>query len=499
MLTTLRIRNLALVDDLTLELSGGFVALTGETGAGKSIIIGALKLLLGERADRTQIRNGSDSCTVEAIFKLQQLGRPMAEYLAAHGLEPCADDELVLKRVFSTTGTNRQFVNGSPTTLQTLSEIGDWLVDLHGPHDHQSLLHPTRQLELLDAYARLDEPRTRFARLVAHRRQLLDARSALVSDNTTHQRQLDLLHHQLHEIESARLTPEDDLQLAQDHSRASNAARLLELAQTALHHLAGEDQSTLALASLLGRALAELHRLDPTAAALLTTHQQASTLLQDLRRDLEHYADRVDLDPDQLRQLEERLNLVQTLKRKYGPTLPDVLDSARHARSQLEALESRQTTLDQIHAELAQLDSQLSTSGADLSRQRQQAIPKLARAAASELAALGFQQSHFDIQLSSRPFDPSHPNASLSPSGFDSCEFLFSPNPGEPPRPLRSIASSGEMARVMLALKTTLATQDRIPLLIFGRPRTGSAKPSIIFSLQLPTVAGTSTTAAPPR
>ena len=205
MLTTLRIKNLALVADLTLELQPGCNVITGETGAGKSIIIGALNLVLGERADRALIRNGSDSCSVEAVLNVNGLRAPLPGFLEENGLEPCEDHQLVLKRTFTLTGTNRQFVNGSATTLATLAELGKWLVDMHGPHDHQSLLHPARQLAILDAYGNLAGERAAFAELLRQRAALEAEKAALVVDEKTYAQQLDLLRFQVREIEAARL------------------------------------------------------------------------------------------------------------------------------------------------------------------------------------------------------------------------------------------------------------------------------------------------------
>src|SRR5215471_1329443 len=193
MLTTLRIKNLALVADLTLELESGYNVITGETGAGKSIVIGALSLVLGDRADRTLIRSGSDSCSVEAVFDISRLRSPLRSFLDENGLEPCEGNQLVLKRSFTVGGTNRQFVNGSPTTLNILSVLGEWLVDIHGPHDHQSLLQPAKQLAILDAYGGLEKERYAFAELVSRRSAVEAEKSALIVDEKTYAQQLDLL------------------------------------------------------------------------------------------------------------------------------------------------------------------------------------------------------------------------------------------------------------------------------------------------------------------
>jgi DNA repair protein RecN (Recombination protein N) len=474
-LTTLRIKNLALVADLTLELRPGYNVITGETGAGKSILIGALNLVLGERADRALIRSGSESCSVEAVFDIRRLQAALKSFLEENGLEPCEEEQLVLKRAFTNNGVNRQFINGSPTTLNVLARLGEWLVDIHGPHEHQSLLHPARQLAILDAYGNLDAERDAFAQLVRRRAALEAEKAALIMDERTYAQQLDLLRFQTSEIAAARLDAAEEEQVSQDHQRAANSARLLELAQTALDALSESEDSLLANAARVGRTLHELHRVDPSATRLLELHEQTLSALRDLHAETARYADRVELDPARLQQLEERLNVIQGLKRKYGATVAQVLAFEQEARHKLQGLEQRETELARLNHELAKVDAELSRAGQALSARRRKLLPQLGKAVAKQLSDLGFKQSRFDATLNSLLDAAPADNAAVSPpadqglrlTGFDTIEFQFAPNPGEPARPLRAIASSGELARVMLALKTVLAAEDRIPVLVF--------------------------------
>ncbi len=465
MLTTLRIKNLALVADLTLELQPGLNVITGETGAGKSILIGGLNLVLGERADRTLIRSGAEGCSVEAVFDIRKLKTPLASFLDENGLEPCEDGQLVLKRTFTNAGTNKQFVNGSPTTLQTLGTVGEWLVDIHGPHDHQSLLHAAKQLSILDAFGSLQPVREAFGELVRRRTGLEAEKSALVVDEKTYAQQLDLLRFQAREIKDAKLQPDEEVELEQDYQRASNAAKLLELSQTALNLMSEDDNSLLSQASSLGRTLHELQRVDAAAAPISELHAQALNALSELQTELSRYTDRIELDPARLRELEDRLNLVHSLKRKYGATLGDVIAFGDEAARKLQSLEQRDEELGRINAALAKLDAEILRAGKELSSQRRKLVPQLSKAVVKELGALGFKQSHFDVSISTST--QTVLGSQLSSSGLDTIEFQFAPNPGEPPRPLRAIASSGEMARVMLALKTVLAAVDEIPVLVF--------------------------------
>jgi DNA repair protein RecN (Recombination protein N) len=478
MLTTLRIKNLALVSDLTLELQPGCNVITGETGAGKSIIIDALNLVLGERADRSLIRSGEESCSVEAVFDVAKLEAPLKKFLEKNGLEPGEEDQLVLKRAFTSAGTNRQFVNGSPTTLATLAAIGEWLVDIHGPHDHQSLLHPAKQLAILDAFGGLEKEREVFAELVRRRAAIETEKSALIVDEKTYTQQLDLLRFQVNEISAAPLQSDEEARVESEFNRASNAAKLLQLSQAALDALSENENSLLTQAGAIGRTLQELQRVDAGAANLVELHAQAAGSLRELQAELSRYAEKVDVDPARLAELEERLNFIHSLKRKYGVTLAEVVSFGDEVKQKLAQLESRDAELARLNAALGKLDAEILNAGKKLSTARKKVIPQLAKAVGKQLDDLGFKQSKFDVAIQSVAAEvtrlKSNENLSLLTSaatvkqtGFDEIEFQFAPNPGEPAKPLRAIASSGEMARVMLALKTVLAAEDEIPVLIF--------------------------------
>ncbi|MBP7826782.1 MAG: DNA repair protein RecN [Verrucomicrobia bacterium] len=466
MLVSLRIKNLALVADLTLELQPGCNVITGETGAGKSILIGALNLVLGERADRTLLRSGAESCAVEAVFDITGLPVALKDYLADHGLEPCENQQLMLKRVFTAAGANRQFVNGSPTTLSILATLGEWLVDIHGPHDHQSLLHPARQLAILDAFGGLEKDREAVAERVRRRAGLMAEMAALGGEEQAYMQQLDLLRFQVQEIEAAALQPGEEALIEPEFHRANNAAKLLQFSQAALEVLAEGEDAIVTRMGIVGRTLQELQRVDPSAANLGELHAQAVEILRELQEAISRYGSQVELEPARLAELEERLDLLHSLKRKYGATVDAVLAFGAQARQRLQRLESRDAERERLQAALAQLDVEILHAGKKLSAARKQVIPRLAQAAGRQLADLGFRQGQFEVAIHSATQLPPDATA-LSPSGLDTIEFLFAPNPGEPARPLRAIASSGEMARVMLALKTVLAAEDEIPVLVF--------------------------------
>ncbi len=467
MLLTLRVKDLALVTDLALDLQPGFNAITGETGAGKSILIGALSLVLGERADRTLIRSGCDRCSVEALFDITSLAARLAPLLDENGIEPCESGQLILKRVVAAAGASRQFINGTPAPLTLLAQVGELLVDIHGPHDHQSLLQPARQLDILDAFGKLQAKREAFAALVAKRAELEAQKAALIVDERTYAQQLDLLRFQSREIAAARLQPEEEETLNQDYQRARNAARLLELGQEAANGLDGEESGLLQQCGAVGRSLRELQRLDPAATPLAEMHEQVSSLLRDLQGELSHYTDKIDIDPARLQEMEERINLIQTLRRKYGSTVAEVIAFGETAAAKLQQLEQREAELARLQTAITAVDRDLLRAGRELSAGRRQVAAPLHQAVSRQLKDLGFKQSTFAAAITT-DMPAAAPLAAAPPAhGFDTVDFQFAPNAGEPARPLRAIASSGEMARVMLALKTVLAGVDEVPVLVF--------------------------------
>jgi DNA repair protein RecN (Recombination protein N) len=352
----------------------------------------------------------------------------------------------LLKRSLSSAGANRQFINGSPVPLQGLKGIGDRLVDVHGPHDHQSLLATEKQAGLLDAYGKLAPLRAACATAAAALREIEQERAALEMSETEREQRLALLRHQVQEIESARLQPEEDTRVENDYRAASHAQNILEQAGIITGLLSDAENAVLTQLAQVERALAAWQRMDESIAEAGTMNRQAIVQLQDLLATVQTRAERVDLDPAQLRQLEDRLNLIQGLKRKYGGTVESALAFGEKAAAQLAALEGRSEFLATLGAREKAARDALGKAAADLSKARKKIAGPLGEKISQELRALGFNQALFQIELT----PAAKPGA-----------------PGEAPRPLRAIASSGEMARVMLAVKTTLAEVDEIPILIF--------------------------------
>ncbi len=456
-LNLLRIKNLALVEELEWQIAPGFTAITGETGAGKSIIIGALQLLLGERADKSLIRTGADTCTAEAIFTGRELQKLNPQLVEA-GVEECAED-LIIKRTLSTTGANRQFINGSPTTLSILKSVGDALVDLHGPHDHQSLLSPDKQLNLLDSFARAEEQLDEYKKHFRELQALTAEHAALNTAETAREQELDLLRHQITEINSANLVAGEEEEIEKRYKLSSSSKRLIELASAAANKLSEADDSVLSQLAETQRLVRELEKIDSSAVQLASEHAAAVVQLSEIARSLSDYAEKLDLDPEQLAALEQRVSLFETLKRKYGGSIAEVIAFGERAAERMRKIEGRDEELERLAKEIEKVRGQMNRTGEVLGKLRAKAAPKLSDTIRRNLRDLGFKQSEFEAKLSALE----EPNI----NGFDSVELLFSANPGEPLKPLRVIASSGEISRLMLAIKSALAAHDSIPLLIF--------------------------------
>jgi len=456
-LNLLRIKNLALVEELEWQMAPGFIAVTGETGAGKSIIIGALQLLLGERADKSLIRTGADLCTVEAVFSGDDLQKLNLRLIEA-GVEACEGD-LIIRRTLSTSGANRQFINGSPTTLAILKNLGDELVDLHGPHDHQSLLSRGKQLKLLDSFAgaggQLDQYHKHYRQL-----QTLTAEHAtLDTAETAREQELDLLRHQINEITAANLVAGEEEEIESRYKLAANSKRLIELASAIVNKLSEADGSVLSQLAETQRSLRELEKIDNSISRFSSAHATAVVELSEIARSLSQYAEKLDLDQAQLAALEQRVSLFETLKRKYGGSIADVISFGERAAERMRKIEGRDAELERLIGEIEKVRGQMSRAGEALRKLRAKAAPKLSATIRKNLVDLGFRQSNFEVKLSA--LDEPHA------SGLDSVELLFCPNPGEPLKPLRAIASSGEISRLMLAIKSALAAHDAIPLLVF--------------------------------
>ena len=458
MLTLLKINNLALIEEVVWEMGSGLIGITGETGSGKSMVIGALKLIVGQRADTELIRTGENTCTVEAIFDLKDC-REINSILETAGLEPCSENQLVIRRVLDRKATNKQFINCSPVTLNTLKKVGKLLVDLHGPHDHHSLFSSERQLSLLDAYAGLTEITNQHSLAYKKFKSLQSEYDELINSERSNEQAIDLLKHQINEIDEADIKEDEEEKLYKRYQVSRNSKSLLEASSKIISELHDEEHSVIDQLMQLMRSFKELEKFDSSATRYTEKFENALVEIQELQNQLETYTGSIEMEPSRIEEIECRVDLIETLKRKYGNSLGEVLGFRKSAHEKLNKNENRHEELKRLETEIEEAQSEMLKISEKITKKRIIASPKLGNLVTKELKDLGFKKSIFEISLEKKEKPTS--------MGTESIEFLFAPNPGEPSKALRSIASSGEMSRVMLALKSTLAGEDAIPVLVF--------------------------------
>jgi DNA repair protein RecN (Recombination protein N) len=474
-LSELTIEDFAIIDEIHLRLEPGFNVLTGETGAGKSIIIDAVSLLLGGRATTDLIRSGAERASIEGIFALdgesQAVVNPLLDREGLEGDDPAT---LILAREIRREGRNVGRVNGRAVSLHVLRDIGESLVDIHGQTEHLSLMRVREHIDLLDRYGNLwplrDEVADQVQQLRTVRRELAELRR----DERELARRVDLLQYQIKEIEDGRLEPSEEQELGQERNRLANAEQITSLADGAYHALyeGSEDQaSAVDLLQATARELAGLVRLDPTMASLSETAETIGYQLEDLAESLRDYRDRVEFNPRRLEFVEDRLALIRSLQRKYGDTIDQVLAFAQRARRELEVIEHSEERIAELEVEEDRLLREIGRLGSELSRRRLEAGAGLAAGIESELEELSMARARFGVELTRRDAgDGAYVDGqrvAFDLTGLDRVEFLVAPNVGEPLKPLVRIASGGETSRLMLALKTVLAHADRTPTLIF--------------------------------
>ena len=463
MLTELRIRNFAIIESVSLPLSGGFNVLSGETGAGKSIIVGALGFLLGERGSSDMIRSGADKATVEGVFELGE-SAAIAAMVDERGIE--ADEGMVvLKREIASNGRGRAWVNGSSVTATVLGEIGRALVNLHGQHEAQTLLDGESQRQILDEFggsvSQAETVRAAHAELTRIRRDI----AQLSSRRTDAEKRADYLRHVAREIEEAKLSPGEDTRLEDEARVLENADELRTLAEGMSTLLSGDDEGILDRLAAVSRSLASVQRVDPSGAKMQELFDAGFYALDELARSVDDYARSVDLDPDRLEEVRRRRDLIYTLVKKYGPTLDDVIEMGRKSRSELDLVDSGSFDLEELKKKEATAAETLGREAKKLSSMRSAAAKKLAKAVDAILPDLGMNGGHFTAMLLERD--------APDENGAEEVEFRVALNVGHEARPLARVASGGELSRVMLALKTILARADAVPTLVFDEVDAG--------------------------
>lgn len=475
MLVELIIKDFAIISDLRLLFGPGFNVLTGETGAGKSIILDAIGLILGGRADNAFIRAGRERTMVEATFDLTNLKEELYPILQEGELiDPDAPNTLVMSRELRENGRNICRVNGINVRVGQLREIGEFLVGIHGQGDHLRLLNPKSHLPLLDAYAGLTAEQRFLGDRVKELRQLEREREALLQDERTRQQRLDILNFQIEEIDDAQLTVGEEEEARIERSRLGNMQQLLEATQQAIAALSGlEDDDTQGAADLASQAeisLATVARLDEEKKPLLNQLQGVVSELGDVAMNLRLYLETLEHDPGRLGYLEERLDLIHRLKRKYGDSIEEILAVRARAFEERERLENSDEQVAKLNRRIEAELRELGRLAGVLSDKRKKAAESLAKNIEKELADLRMSAIfavNFSYAESERGVYVGERRLAFDQFGIDQVEFLLSANPGEPPKPLAKVASGGETARIMLSLKTALARVDQTPTLIF--------------------------------
>jgi DNA repair protein RecN (Recombination protein N) len=477
MLRELSVENFAIIDRLLIRFSPGFTVLTGETGAGKSIIIDALQTALGARTSSDFVRGQAEYAAVEAVFDgSAECGGPLSTILQESGIPE--ESSLILRREISATGRGTARVNGRAVPVSTLASIGAQLVDIHGQSEHLSILRRERQLEILDRYGGLWDLRERVTgavRIYLSLRRQLEERS---SGRREAEQRLDLLRFQAREIESANLRIGEEEGLTAERNLLTHAERLAQLAQAAYENLHGESGGALEnLGGAVGSAR-DLSIIDPSLEKLSERLQGAEYELDDIAQELRSYRDAIEYDPHRLGEIEERLDLIARLRRKYGPSVEDVLEFGTQARKDMETVEHLDEQLESIEIEVRDAEQMAGSLAEELSRGRYQARETLTEAMGEALKGLGLKSTNFAVQFTQNPSEEGIPmtdgrRLSITPSGVDAVSYLVSFNPGEPLRPLERAASGGETSRFLLALKSVLADVDRIPTLVFDEVDVG--------------------------
>ncbi|AJY77246.1 DNA repair protein RecN [Paenibacillus beijingensis] len=470
MLRELSIRNLAVIEEVAVEFHNGFHVLTGETGAGKSILIDALSLLVGGRGSSDMVRYGCDKAEMEAMFELPS-DHPAWKVMDKLGLKASPEDLLIIKRELSITGKSACRINGSIVNMTMLREVGECLVNVHGQHEHQSLLKSEHHLEWLDLFAgaELADLKAEYQSVFGDYQQVKAALRQVEESTRQNMQLLDLYRFQIEEIEAANLKPDEEEWLAEEKSKLSHTEKIMHSvsgAYSLLFGAEGLDAFSKALAKLEDIRAYDGAALNPIVEQLQSAFYQAEDAVFQLR----DYKDSVQSDPERLAEISDRLDLIHTLKRKYGESIPDILAYAAKITTERDLIENRDEHLQKLTEKAEKLHAKAVKLGKRLSDKRRDAGDRLSASIEAELKQLGMSRTIFQVQLEQLH---SGEQLRLGVNGLDEAAFMLAPNPGEPLKPLSKIASGGEMSRIMLALKSIFAKIDQVPVLVFDEVDTG--------------------------
>ncbi len=467
MLRELHIKNYSIIDDLTIEFGDGFNVLTGETGAGKSIIINSLSLALGERASGDVIRKGEKEAVIEAFFDLssEMLPPSTQQFFEDSGID--TDDGLILKRIISAQGKNRAFINSSMVNVQVLSDISKNIIDVHGQYEHQSLLSSEKQMDLLDAYGGLLSERQGVTSIFESMSAIKDLIAGLMQRDKERAQRLDILNFQLNEIEAADLKDGEEEELSDEIKVLSNAVHLVELANRAYESLYSAESSCIATFSGILDAMREISEIDTSVNEQYKFAEDALPLLEETGYFLRDYRDSHDFKPERLEEVQQRLELINGLKRKYGKSIREILDYREKGLIELEELQHSEEKQESLKTELESIKIKLTDKAGLLSKKRKTVAKKIEAEVVLQLSELSMPDTIFSIRISNEEGNDTTDGFKSTHSGIDSVHFLISPNIGEDLSPLAKTASGGELSRIMLALKVILAKGDNMPVLVF--------------------------------
>ena len=467
MLTELRITNFAVIERLSLIIDSGFTVLTGETGTGKSLLIDAVALLIGGRASSDQIRFGEDEAQLEASFEIP-LTHPLLQRLRVREVLGPQDSQLIIRRIIARSGKNRVYLNGVLSPVHVLEEFAGTLIDIHGQHDQQSLLSNSAQLEILDAFGRLLDLRSQYRSTHREWVRFREERAELAARLQQQTQQEDLLRFQQQELDEAACRIGEEELLQAERHRLGSSRRLVELASEAQERIQGDVHGILANLVLIERALGELSQIDPEMESTVRFASEAKVLLKEVADSLRGYSESLDADPMRLTAIEDRLAVIQKMKKKYGGTIEAVLETHNRVKQELEQLLGADSEIDRYDRLIEERQQNVLVLARALSKKRADAAKRLTKLVDKELNALKMGSVRFLVQVM-----PSGPDENYGPDGADRVEFLLSANAGEPLKPMSRVASGGELSRVMLALKSVLVDIDHVPVLIFDEIDTG--------------------------
>lgn len=467
MLTELRISNFGVIEQLAIRFGSGFIVFTGETGAGKSLLIDAVTLLVGGRASADHIRAQADEADLEAAFTLSS-DHPILHLLQAKEFARPGESEILIRRVISRTGRNRTYLNGNLCPVHLLEQLGGALVDVHGQHEQQSLLSSSAQLEALDAFGRLQHLRQDYQAAYRSWQERVTELETVTAQIDQRREREELLRFQLQEIADAAPEAGEDVNLAHERPRLMHSQQLGDLSDQLHELLYAGDQGVLSLLASARKLLSKIEAMDATAVEWTRVVADAIVPLRDLADRVRHYRDQVEANPARLMEIEQRLDRLHRLSKKYGGSLDAMLALQGSLRAQLDQLDTAETQLQELARAVEEGASLLSDLAGRLSRKRVEAAKKLTMQVTKELSALRMERTRFGVEVV-----PLGGETAYGPAGQDTVEFVFSANPGEPLKALAKVASGGELSRVMLALKTILAESDRVPVLIFDEVDAG--------------------------